>query len=176
MQLELPGIPALPRPSKEDLEVKQECIKFIANLIKKEDIKSNCCILQDEEYARIGSCLLNELTYTLDGYELAKYLEKTFDYKCDKQIVDLLDDLHFYVEDIYSKKVKEWVKINNIKPELEIGTKVKYKFFNNKFIPGTITKIYEDKACYCILSENMQSSNCSSKTLGILIPYEEVQV
>jgi len=103
-------------------------------------------------------------TYGMNGYELAKELERSELWDIDALIVDQLDCMDCEVDQEHEKVCKKWIKDNNIQPPLKIGTKIK---------EGTITGIDQYGAARYLVKEN----GCTQKGRSLLIRFEDaVQV
>jgi len=64
--------------------------------------------------------------------------------------VEQLNTVCYARSGILEKHIMAWVKENNIKLELTIGTVVKYKCRLHGLVDAEIMKHYEDRACYGI--------------------------
>jgi hypothetical protein len=60
-----------------------------------------------------------------DGYELAKELDNRYGWDINIEMVNSLDGMDSIVSNMVREKEREWVKEYDIKPELEVGTKIK---------------------------------------------------
>ena len=75
-----------------------------------------------------------------NGFELAKSLESYECWDIDLDVVEHLDCMDSLVDEIHREACIKWVKDNDIKPELRIGTHIK---------EGEITGVSEySPACY----------------------------
>lgn len=75
----------------------------------------------------------------MDGYKLAKNLDSYCHWDCDMEMAEALDNFQFNAESEIEAAEKEWFKLTNPQPPLEIGTKVTLK----RGETGVIDGIYE---------------------------------
>lgn len=81
-----------------------------------------------------------------DGYALAKFLDDTYMVEADTELVDLLDDLHYDLNDVINEEVKAWVIEENIRCPFIPGQKVMFSHRGHKDVIGTVEKIDADRA------------------------------
>ena len=67
------------------------------------------------EYYRLG----------MDGYELAKELDKYAYWDTNREDMEALDEVDSLVDDAIRKAEKDWLVDNDIQPPLPIGTQIK---------------------------------------------------
>lgn len=101
---------------------------------------------EDDILADLVDCYEN---HPEDGYQFARDLERSHGWSPDTWLVDILDNADACHHKAYREVVKKWVKDYDIKPPLAIGTRVKANW-GLEVIEGTITRIYEDEACYVV--------------------------
>lgn len=94
--------------------------------------------------------IASEFSYPMDGYELAKVLEKWCSWDVSRDAMEALDE----IDSIYSKLAeeleKEWVDTNAIQPPFPVGTMVEFTQHLTLSI-GKITEVYSHGAAkYCI--------------------------
>lgn len=123
---------------------------------------------KDEDIINDLACAMR---YHSDGFEIAERLKGDFYWEPDAMLVDILDCHHKH--ECYKDLVREWVKENDIKPQLMIGQSVEYKD-PFKIQNGVITKIHYDTAEYEIFSESLGHVKEGCGTYGVIIPYESV--
>lgn len=134
-----------PRP-KIDYDIILTAAKFLAERI-------------DADAETIADCY----DYPMDGYELASKLDKWAGWDINRQLVDDLDDMDFYVNQELTKREKLWTEENNIQPDLPIGTKL---------TKGIITGICE----YYPARYLVQEYNDTNLNRKLLIKFEDAVV
>lgn len=95
----------------------------------------------------------------LDGYQLARTLERDCYWDSDTNLVDILEMLSSKVWQLHQKMVADWVKEQGIVPALKVGDKVQCRHG-----VGTIAEIWLGTAEYVVLIG----------TDRWLLPFEEV--
>ncbi|GGO89184.1 hypothetical protein GCM10011348_46340 [Marinobacterium nitratireducens] len=68
--------------------------------------------------------IVKEYSYPMDGYELAKELEKWHYWNIGRDDIDTLDEVDFRVSDLLKKAQQEWAEAHNIQPPFPVGTRV----------------------------------------------------
>lgn len=76
--------------------------------------------------------------YPMDGYELAKELDRYEMWDLTRIEMEELDRVDFRARELIEKAEKEWFERNQPKPPFELGTQIKWRG-----IIGEITGIYE---------------------------------
>ncbi|SQH76968.1 conserved protein of unknown function [Shewanella benthica] len=95
----------------------------------------------------------------MDGFELAKVLERDCDHDLTFDDVEVLEQMSGYASDVLRNAEKQWVIDNDIQPPLAIGTKT---------TQGTITGIYQYGAAKYLVKPYGQSDEvCGTKRLVI---------
>ena len=79
-----------------------------------------------------------EYLYPMDGFELAKKLDRYQSWDTSREDMELLDELDLHVSRSLRKAEKEWFERNNVKPPHPIGSRVKWRT-----ITGVVEGIYE---------------------------------
>ena len=96
----------------------------------------------------------------MDGFELAKELDKYASWDTTRDDMDALDEVDYLVDRAEDLAVKAWAEEFEPEPPLPIGTRVKQ---------GVITRIYEHTpAMYCI-----KEDGCTNETRSLLIRFED---
>lgn len=98
----------------------------------------------------------------MDGYELAKKLEDYAHWDITLMDVETLDCMDSTVDELHRKVLLEWVKENDIKPPLPIGTMT---------TKGEITGINEYSAAKYEIKEPDQDDNICHRRL--LVDFED---
>lgn len=118
---------------------------------------------------------LEELSFCDSGYEKAKDLEsfhKKASYDIDSSFIEWLEDIEYEKSQCLEKQIKEWVKIHEIKPNLQKGNKLQVNAdIGRSFKTGDIifiTGLYEETAVY-LLSKNPEESG------GVVVAFERVE-
>lgn len=105
-----------------------------------------------------------------DGYEIAKELERHCYFTPDSVLVSALDEVSYEVTNILKKHIRQWVKVENIKPTHAIGEIVTGTYGNQKG-QGEIVEIYEEDAAYGVCFECF--GHVKGKSHGIVY-YENI--
>lgn len=74
---------------------------------------------EQEEYAKD---IAKEYRYGMDGYQLASNLERNHMYLPTVGMVEELDNMEYFVDEIHSEACKKWADWCNIKPPFPVGT------------------------------------------------------
>jgi len=120
---------------------------------------------------------LKQLSKSDTGFEMAKDLElfsKKASYNIETPFIEWLDDFDYNFYQEIQNNVKQWVKAHNIKPKLELGTKLIVKEFISRSYELKVGNIiyvngyYEPVAQYCISTEQNSTTN-------ILVSYEKIE-
>ena len=121
-----------PRPDEYSKEVKQEVlfslfpkvIEWLENngesFYDEEDDEE-----ETEELEGVKKQLLDVLDYNEDGFGMAYTLRDRHYWEPDDELVDILKSADFYGSK--QKAVLAWLRDNNVKPKLELGSPVKFK-------------------------------------------------
>jgi len=81
-----------------------------------------------------------------DGYALAKFLDDTYMVEVDTELVNLLDDLHFALNEVINGEVRAWVIEENIQCQFTPGQKVMFSHRWHKDVVGIVDRIDAIKA------------------------------
>lgn len=99
----------------------------------------------DDQAAEVAAVYLNHM----DGYELAKELERRYVWTITVDDVEALDGMAHEVRAIHREACIAWAKENDIQPPLPVGAAT---------TQGEITGIYEhDAACYLVREPGEQN-------------------
>lgn len=74
----------------------------------------------------------------MDGYQLARELDRSAYWDCTRDDVDVLDEMDLLVADLVEQAEREWAAEHNVQPNLPIGARIKFRHGT-----GEITGIYE---------------------------------
>ncbi len=114
-----------PRP-KIDAAMRLEAAAALAAKIDLENIDS------------IAESICAEYSYPMDGFELSKKLDRYQSWDTTRQEMETLDEMDSLVAKAHREAEKNWFERNDIKPPLEIGTRIQWHD-----ITGVIEGIYE---------------------------------
>lgn len=134
MEIALVCDPANKRPLTVTSSMQRDAaLEIVLELIKSGDFKP-------EEESEMIADILHVTRYNLmmDGYEIARDLEKYRGWMCNKDMVDILDDFYGLCSDALREKEKAWGKENPIAPPFPIGTLIHFRKES-----GVIVEIYE---------------------------------
>ena len=96
----------------------------------------------------------------IDGYELAKKLEEVCSWDITVDMIERLDYMHYEVEKLHNKILKQWIIDSDIKPPFENGTKI---------TRGVIDGIYEHKPAHFLVKEY----DCTDESSRLIIKFED---
>jgi len=99
-------------------------------------------------------------SHPMDGYELAKELDRMYCWDITMSDVEELDGMNSIVGDLHREAEDRWFKDNNIQPPLPIGTRIKN---------GVIEGICQYSAARYLVKEN----GCTQKGRFLLIRFED---
>lgn len=167
-----------PRPSRMDDDVLKEAAIPLGKQVFEWSEEDEADQLQgyiDDIYTALKE------TYDLDGYKLSKYLEDRNHYSSDYALVNILNSASYCVLTALNIRIKKWIDDWGIKPELAVGTRVKFMDpRSKKTVIGTITKIYENNGTYSVNCPELGHINPEHKgitgTLGAIIPWEDKNI
>lgn len=144
----------LPAPT-ETPEIIREAATKIANNIRYIDDKET--LIESLIYA------WNNCSDT-DGYHLARILDDDCNYTIDSIFIDDLDSMQWEVDRLIHQARTDWIKENNIVPELEIGTLLN----NIPKGPGVITGVCEYSSGYYLVKRD-----CDNNNSRLLVKFED---
>lgn len=125
----------------------------------------------EEERDQILDNLIDSMEYESDGFRIAEQLKSNHYWEPDARLVDILDGNHKY--DAHKDLVRKWVKENDIKPGLNLESKVTVNV-KGKTVNGVIVRIDYDTAQYTVFCESLGHVREGVGTHGVIFPYEEV--
>lgn len=106
----------------------------------------------------------------MDGYELAKELDKWAYWDTSRDDMEALDEVDWLVDAALREAEKEWVTVNDIQPPFPIGARVQCNVRNEI---GTITGLSEySAATYQVKPEGQDDS--ATGTRRWLCKFEQV--
>ncbi len=103
-----------PRP-KFDGAMKLEAAKIVAAKMAVTDIEGT------------AESITEEYSYPMDGFELAKKLDKWQSWDTTRDDMEALDEMDSLVSAALGQAEKEWFQRNNIEPTLAIGTRIQWR-------------------------------------------------
>ncbi len=71
--------------------------------------------------------IAEEYSYPMDGFELAKKLDKWQSWDTTRDKMEALDEIDSLVSTALRRAEKEWFERNNIKPTLAIGARIQWR-------------------------------------------------
>ncbi|CAN2983244.1 MULTISPECIES: hypothetical protein [Pseudomonas] len=118
------------------------------------------CTLVAEKINGDAETIAKHYRRHMDGFELAKELDKYASWDTTRDDMDALDEVDYLVDRAEGLAVKAWAEEFKPEPPLPIGTRVKQ---------GVITRIYEHTpATYCV-----KEDGCTNDTRSLLIKFED---
>lgn len=96
----------------------------------------------------------------MDGYELAKELDKWACWDTSREDMEALDEVDWLVEKAVTDAEKAWVEEHNIQPPVPVGTRVRCDVRNEV---GTITDIYEYRVASYLIKPDGQDDAASGR-------------
>lgn len=135
----------MPRPT-----VTKEMIRTAA--------KEVCAKIRDAEPDDVAACY----SYPMDGYELAKALERRFCWDIRVEDVSDLDAMDCAVRAKLADAEKEWVARENITPKLQPGTAIKR---------GVIAGVSDYGAAMYKVKEH----GCTNPSRHLLVRFEDAE-
>lgn len=107
----------------------------------------------------------------IDGYRLAKDLDRFSNWDCNLEIAEGLDNFSRFADAEISAAEKEWADANAISPHLPIGTRVQLRSGET----GIITGIYEYGAAkFLILIDGDKNARGPSNSRSV-VNFEDAQ-
>jgi hypothetical protein len=117
--------------------------------------------------------MLEKCDSSSDGYELAEYLERKLGYSSDSQLVSILDDVPFLINEQVSIEVAEWVKHLDIKAKYSIDDHVKIHH-ERKIVDGIIIAVYDNSGEYSVYVESCGHVKEGIGTYGFIVKFEDI--
>jgi len=169
-QLELPGMPKMPRPEKTDPETIEEFKKIVLGKLN--------AYYPGEENEEIADYAVRQVAEyrVIDGYQLAKKLDNEYCLEGDVGLVEMLDDFDYDLDTAYWRIIKEWVISQCIEPHFKLGDKVRICLLKGEYIQGEVAEIYKDKARAVIYCESLGHVREGNGTHGTIKNYEEIEL
>lgn len=113
----------------------------------------------------------------LDGYALAHYLERRYQWASDSDLVDILDGVASEADSVLRDSVAEWVKANGIRPKKAIGDMVDVKRrptdSSQGQLRGKVVGIDEEQAKYKVFVAERGHVRTGPGTLFDVLPFED---
>ena len=133
------------RPNRYGKEIDRQIVEKILPKVTE-------WMMGDEDESGLRNDLMEMLDqdHDGDGYKLARFLEREFYWSADSALVEILDDVPHERIKLHTDAVLEWVKANDIKPTLELGTRVKFKRNGWEDVQGVIVGFYPETAQYTV--------------------------
>jgi hypothetical protein len=100
--------------------------------------------------------IASEYSSHMDGYDLAKDLDKNCSWDTSRETIDELDEVIGEAEDILKALEYAWVARNNIQQPLSDGTKIKH---------GIIDGVYEYEAARYKVIKNGETAESNSRQI-----------
>ena len=100
--------------------------------------------------------------HPMDGYELAKRLERESYWDISRDEMETLDEVEMSVSAAQRKAEREWFESNDIQPPFPVGTRIR---------EGVITGIYDHMPAYYKVKED----GCTDPNRSRLIKYEDAE-
>jgi hypothetical protein len=110
--------------------------------------------------------------YEMDAFRATKTLDDD-GWSGDKALVDMMERIISIKEEALLEAIEKWVADNNIKADIAIGERVKFRSFGKEYT-GEITNIYDKRAEYCIYCEQLGHVKSGNGSHGVIIPFERV--
>lgn len=133
------------RPNRYGKEINQQIVEKILPKVTE-------WLGDDDDESGLRNDLMEMLDQDHDGcgYKLARFLEREFYWSADSSLVEILDDVPHERIKLHTDAVLDWVKANDIKPTLEVGTPVTFKLNGWKDVQGVIVGLYPETAQYTV--------------------------
>lgn len=141
--------------------------------MKRPSVTSEMILAAAEEIAeRVGgdaATIAEHYSHPMDGYELAKQLDKWAYWDVSREDMETLDEMEMLVRDAHSKAEKEWVEQYSIEPPFPVGT-----FVETRRGVGQIDGISSHSpACYEVKPKGQNDDEASR--LRWIVKFEEVE-
>jgi hypothetical protein len=99
--------------------------------------------------------------HPMDGYELAKELDKNAYWDTTREDMEALDEVESLVRSALAAAEKQWFAENGIQPPLPVGTAL---LCHRAKQPGTITGIYQyGPGCYEVKPDGQDDAACGNR-------------
>lgn len=136
-----PLVPSVVRPNRNDPAIVAAAARKIAEV----------CVEWDGEDSAVEDWIDDLIKCCFDwddGYRLAKALDDRCYVHVDADLVEALGAASYAHSDAHEAAVREWVKANQIKPDLEVGDRVSCRFGE-----GVIGGAHLDRAIYLFVPD-----------------------
>lgn len=161
------------RPTKlNDTEISEINIKVAKDIIREFDLHDggDMDTLLEEVLEDVEN-----MDFNCDGYEIAKEFED-LGYEINARAVEYLDSVYVDYDNALRDKVKRWVKIKNLLPVCEIGT----KFVPTNKLKRQLAGRRFQKECYYIVGYNRAEGKYilnedKNSEFGSVLTYEFVE-
>jgi hypothetical protein len=134
-----------------------------AELIHKAAMKVGAKLAdRPHEVDSVVDSICREYSYPMDGFELAKRLDKWESWDTTRDDMEILDELDTHVREAIDEEEKKWFAEFPMEPPLPIGAKT---------TKGTIDHIYEyGPARYCI-----KAHGCAQDGRFLIVKFEDAR-
>lgn len=161
------------RPNYFDDDIARKVArKFLVHLTKWTEGYGTAAELENE--------LSDAITRTapqLDGYAIAHYLERRYQWASDSELVDILGSVAVEADSVLSEAVAEWVKANGIRPKRVIGNMVDVKRRptdrGHDQLKGEIIAIDEEQAKYSVFVAERGHVRSGPGIHADILPFED---
>jgi len=143
---------SIPRPKLTDEMVRAAALKVVPKIVGNDPDEMETCV---ESLARV-------YRWPMDGYELAKDLERYEGWDLERSDIDELDNMDHFVSTAQRQAEKEWFAANPVEPPLPVGTRI---------MQGVIAGIYEHQPAYYRVKE----TGCTNDSRFLLIKFEDAR-
>lgn len=150
-QIPLQGVEAPPRPQVSEDMIRRAAEAVVPNL----NIDAGTPLFESSV-----DDIVKEYRHPMDGYDLAKMLDKWQGWDTDREDMETLDEVNGYVSEYLKEAEKAWVEAWNIQPPYPIGTRIK---------EGVIAGIYE----YSVATYEVKENGCTHEGRFLLVKFEK---
>jgi len=106
----------------------------------------------------------------MDGYHLARELERYDGWNCNLEMAEALDNWSLLADEEIKAAQKEWAEANNIQPPFPIGARVIARWGGQDH-PGTIDEVYgHGVAQFCVKADGEPG------TRRMIVNFEDVRI
>jgi hypothetical protein len=110
------GMPIPERPKRHSKEVMKRAVELLGEKVKQWLAQYNEK-LDEDGLASLLKC------WDLDGYRFARRLDEDM-WEPDAQLVEILNDAHFFEAQAHREAIKQWVDDWDVQPQIEEGQRV----------------------------------------------------
>jgi len=171
-QLNLPTIAPEPRPTYRDAGVLERTVEGLLPAIMEWDGGTE----GDKEDLRIALTDAFE-SEGKDVYRIAKHLDEQKLWTVNQELLRVLEALDPIWWQAELDVVKEWVLDHQIKPEFQIGAKIRvpYRKAREGVIVGEVVRIDHNRAVYLVFCKSLGHVRGGVGCQGLIIEYENAQ-